>query len=102
MRAYEQLLSELESHQLQVVLAPSRRRDRRETDMIRVCADKNPPWYSRLCGQHLSSRGSRRGKPDTRLRRQNILRQLRLLAEGGVSRSKYAPELERVARKLSA
>lgn len=50
-----------------------------------------------MCGRHPSSRGVRRGKFDTRLRRAGILSILRRLAAGLHSRSKYAGELRRVA-----
>lgn len=101
MNALHQLLAELESHQLQVCLAPSKRHDRRDHDMIRVCLDKNPRWYSKLCYDNPSSRGVRRGGPDTRIRRQNILRVLRRLCSGQPSRSKYAPEILRIARRVA-
>jgi len=96
------MLEELESHSLVVVLAPSKRADRRDWDHIRVCADVPPRWYRRLCGHHPSSRGVRRGKFDTCVRRQNILRVLRRLAEGKPSKSKYVEDLSAVARKIEA
>lgn len=101
-RCYEQLLCELESHQLQVILAPSRRSDRRETDFIRVCADKNPPWYSRMCAKYPSSRGIRRGKHDTILKRANVLALLARLSRGLPTTSKYGAELRAIAGKLAA
>lgn len=97
MRALTQLLCELESHQLVTILVPSKRRDRRETDWIRVNADENPRWYRRLCADNLSSRGTRRGKPDTKIRRATILSVLGRLATGRHSISKYATELRKIA-----
>lgn len=94
---YQQLLCELESHQLVTILAPSKRRDRRETDQIRVNMDVPPTWYRRLCHKYPSSRGTRRGKHDTVIRRANILSTLRVLADGRHTWSKYAPELRRIA-----
>ncbi len=97
--AYEQMLAELESSKLEVVLAPSRRRDRRESDMIRVAICVPPTWYRKLCGRHQSSRGYRRGY-DTKIKRENVLSTLRVLAAGRHTWSKYVPELRRIAGEM--
>ncbi len=95
-----QMLNELEAARLEVCLAPSRRRDRREHDMIRVCMSVPVKWYRVLCGKYPSSRGIRRGKFDTKIKRANVLSTLRVMAEGRFTPSKYAPELRRIARGL--
>ena len=96
------MLAELESNPLCVILAPSRRIDRREWDYIRVPLTTPPPWYRKICARYPSSREVRRGKFDTRIRRQNILRVLQRLAEGKPTKSKYAADLLAVAQKLEA
>jgi hypothetical protein len=96
-----QMLNELESHKLEVMLAPSRRSDRREWDMIRVVCDAPPRWYRNLCNRHPSSRGVRRGKFDTRIRRRDVLRLLERMASGRPVVSKYAPELAQLARRAA-
>ena len=95
-----EMLCDLESNPLVVVLAPSRRHDRNEMDQIRVVVSRNPSWYRSLCGANISKRGTRHGKFDTAIRRQNILRILTRLSEGKPTRSKYAPELIKIANKL--
>ncbi len=100
MQALQQLLAELESHRLTTILAPSRRRDRRDWDMLRVNVDVPPTWFRKFCNQHVSSRGVRRGKFDTKIRRANVLSVLTRLAEGKGSGSKYVEELRRIARSL--
>lgn len=89
------MLADLESHRLEVVLVPLNPRLRNYTDggCKRVVADKPPVWYRNLCNEYLSSRAIRRGKPDTRIRRANILRVLGRLCEGRPTRSKYAHDL---------
>ena len=42
--------------------------------MIRVKIDENPRWYRKHCGNHPSSRGTRRGKFDTRIKRKDTMR----------------------------
>lgn len=101
MRGLEELLNELESFQLQTVLIPSKRSDRREWDYVRVNLCENPRWYRSHCSNHPSSRGIRRGKPDTRIRRQDTLSALRGLI-AGTYRGKYADDLLRIARKKAA
>lgn len=96
----ELLLAELESTQLQVVLVPSRRPNA-ETDCIRVAVEKNPDWYRSFCARHPSSRGTRRGKFDTKIRRANVAAVLKRLAAGLPSKSKYATELGVIAERLS-
>jgi hypothetical protein len=97
----QQLLDELESHSLVVCLAPSKRHDRRDWDMIRVVCDRPPSWYRALCNRHPSSRAVRRGRFDTRIKRANVLSVLRVLCSGRRSVSKYAPELIQIARRVA-
>lgn len=101
MNAFELLLAELEGNALVVVLAPCRRFVN-EGGCIRVCASLNATWYRRFCAAHASSRGVRRGKFDTRIRRAGVARLLRRLAAGLPSSSKYAPELARIAAREAA
>ena len=103
MTAAHQLLAELESHQLQVMLVPlnPNRRGYNDGGCKRVVCDKPPRWYRELCNRHVSSRGIRRGKFDTRIKRANVLALLHRLAHGLPTRSKYAPELLSIARKVA-
>lgn len=94
-----QMQAELESNMLVVVLAPSKRWDRRDWDCIRVCASVPPTWYRKLCGRHTSSRAIRRGKHDTRIKRKNILDALAGLLTGRYN-GKYASELLGIAINL--
>lgn len=96
----ELLLAELESSQLHVVLVPARRQNM-DGDCIRVAVEKNADWYRRFCARHPSSRGTRRGKFDTRIRRANVIAILRRLSSGLPSRSKYAAELTAIAERLA-
>ena len=99
MNALYQMQAELESSPLVVVLIPSKRWDRREWDMIRVCLSVPPTWYRKLCSRHASSRGVRRGKFDTRIRRANVLNALQGLLDGKYF-GKYRDELINIARNL--
>ena len=101
--ALQLLLDQLESHRLHVILVPPNPKLRNycEGGCKRCVADKNPPWYSKLCYNSPSSRGTRRGGPDTRIRRANILSVLRRLSAGLPSRSKYVPELMQIARRAA-
>ncbi len=98
------MLAELESHQLRVELVPlnPNRRGWNEGGCKRVKSDENPRWYKSFCGRHLSSRGTRRGKPDTRIRRFDVLRLLRRLSSGLPTISKYADEIRRIAKQREA
>lgn len=100
MQALEEMLNTLEAHRLEVQLAPSRRRDRRDSDMIRVVVDHGPGWYRKLCGRHTSGRGIRRGKHDTKIKHANVVSVLRVLTSGRVSSSKYGEELKKIAASL--
>ena len=96
------MLNELESNRLEVALAPldPRKRNFNEGGCKRVCLSVNPKWYQRYCAQFASSRGVRRGKFDTRIRRRNTLRALNgLLA--GTYRGKYKDELLAAAKKVA-
>lgn len=94
------MLNELDAHPLHTILAPSKRSDRREMDMIRVNDSVPPRWYREFCGRHESKRKTRRGKFDTRIKRANVLSTLRVLSEGRNTPSKYAAELKQIAREI--
>lgn len=93
---YVALLGELESAPFLVVLSPAPS-PRHHVHMVRVAASRPPDWYRRLCASYPSSRGLRRGKFDTRIRRRNILSALARMASGRPSGSLYAPDLARIA-----
>ena len=93
------LLAELESTRLEVVLVPCRR-SVNEGGCIRVAASKNVLWYRRFCAQYASDRRRRNRAFDTRIRRANVVSVLSRLAQGLPSRSKYAPDLLRLAARV--
>lgn len=95
MTTLEQMLAELESNQLQVMLAPSKRGGR-EGDMIRVACSKNCNWYRMFCGRHSSDRLRRNSLFDTRIKRRETVRALMQLI-AGVPAGKYGPELLQIA-----
>lgn len=97
------MLDELESFRLEVQLVPlnPKMRGFNEGGMKRVVANKNARWYRELCAKHLSSRKRNHRKLDTKIKRQNILRILRRLAEGKPSRSKYAAELVKISGRIA-
>jgi len=95
-RALEWMLNELQSHQLVTILVPCKR-PANEGGMIRVNADVNCAWYRRFCARHTSQRGTRRGKQDTAIRRQHIIRALERMIAGKESRSPWAYELRKIA-----
>ena len=95
----EVMLGELESSYLEVQLVPQRRFTN-SGGCIRVAVSKNCTWYRQFCARHASSRGVRRGKFDTRIRRANVLALLTRLVAGCSSKSKYAAELYAIARRM--
>ena len=68
--------------------------------MVRVAVSRNAAWYRRLCLRHASGRMRSNRAPDTRIKRQNIARVLSRLVDGLPTRSKYAPELLRIAESM--
>jgi hypothetical protein len=97
------MLDTLEAHQLQVVLVPLNpsRRGYNEGGCRRVVAEANPKWYRTFCGQNPSSRGTRRGGFDTRIRRFNTLRALRQMLRGQKA-GKYEDQLRAISRQQKA
>lgn len=102
MEALCHMLNDLEAHRLEVQLAPlsPRLRGYNEGGMKRVVVDAPPKWFRKFCGRHPSSRGTRRGKFDSKIRRANVLSTLRVLASGRQSVSKYADELRKIAATI--
>lgn len=95
-RALEWMLNELQSHQLVTILVPQKRHTN-EGGCIRVNADVNCTWYRRFCAANSSQRGTRRGKQDTAIRRQHIIRALERMIAGEVSRSPWTGALRKIA-----
>jgi hypothetical protein len=94
MNAWHDMLDDLLANRPEVILVPSRQRECAERGgMIRMAISRNPVWYRALCNKYPSSRGRERRKPDTRVRRRNILRLLQRLANGEHVRSAYLPDL---------
>ena len=97
-QALQEMLCELESSRLEVILVPQRRRTN-EGGMIRVCANKNAAWYRDFCARHPSSRRRNHRKHDTRIRRIRIIQVLTRMAGALYTRSKYRAELLNFAWK---
>lgn len=95
------MLNELQAHQLVTILAPSKHRDRKDWDMIRVNMDINCEWYRKFCARHPSQRGVRRGKFDTAIRRQHVINALERMIAGKKSHSPYAEELLKLSEKFA-
>ncbi len=95
MTVLEQMLAELESNLLEVILAPSKRRER-DWDMIRVAARRNCNWYRAFCARHSSDRIRRNSLFDTRIKRRSTVRALNQLIAGKPA-GKYAAELLEIA-----
>lgn len=66
--------------------------------MIRVNMDVNPRWYMEFCAQHVSKRGIRRGKPDTIIRRREVINALNRMINRGDKKSKYAQRILEIIR----
>ncbi len=99
------MLAELDSARLEVQLAPVSPHARCYTgphSHKRVATSVPVRWYRELCRKHVSSRGVRRGKFDTRIKRANVLALLTRLAAGLPTTSKYAEELRRLAERRAA
>lgn len=99
-RGLEWLLAELEGHQLQVALVPARR-EVNAGACVRVAVSRNARWYRDFCGRHPSGRLRRNAAPDTRIKRAHVRRLLARLIAGEAVRSKYAPELKRLAARAA-
>lgn len=93
------MLMELESNRLEVVLAPSRRKDRRDYDMVRVVASRNCDWYRRFCAKNLSTRKRRNPRPDTCIKRFRTVAALQAMIAGTRS-TYYFHQLSAIAQKI--
>lgn len=80
-QAARDLLDELESTCLEVILVPQRTYTN-HGGMIRVAASRNCRWYRRFCLAHPSTRRRRKAAPDTAIKRAHTRRTLRRLAAG--------------------
>lgn len=97
MQKLEQMLNELESSQLQTVLVPSKR-GLNEADHIRVNISINPLWYRQMCAANISKRETRRGKPDTIIRRHKTISILKRMIEGHSHNTMYGERILKAAQ----
>lgn len=98
--ALVQMQAEFESHQLEIALVPCRHTVN-VGGMVRVAIGKNAAWYRAFCSRHSSDRIRRNAASDTRIKRRNVERLLKRLVDGLGSKSKYAPELVRLAERTA-
>lgn len=99
--ALTEMLEQLESSCLEVMLIPQRYRTN-EGGMIRVAVSKNATWYRGFCAQYLSGRQRKNNAPDTKIKRAQTLRTLRRLLTGVPPQGEYAFRLMPIARRLAA
>lgn len=99
MTALEYMLQELQSNRLEVVLAPSKRRDRREHDMIRVRVSSNCAWYRSFCRANSSTRKRRNSHHDTCIKRFRTIDALEKMIAGQRS-TYYFNQLSDIAAKI--
>jgi hypothetical protein len=98
---YQQMLDELDSGWLDVVLVPSRRFEcYRRGGMVRVCQGQNADWYRKLCAKYSSSRTRKNHLHDTRIKRANVRSTLKVLIAGRKTPSYLVPDLKREAERL--
>lgn len=90
---------ELQSNRLEVVLAPSKQRDRREHDMIRVVASRNCAWYRKFCASNGSSRHRRNQHHDTCIKRFRTVAALEAMI-AGVRSTYYRHQLLDIASRI--
>ena len=89
-RMAEEMLAELQSQRLEVVLVPSRE----GVGMIRAVSEQNPEWYREFCRLYPSRRRRSHLKQefDTAISRKTTIKGLEHLLEGNVT-SPYAERL---------
>lgn len=89
------MLNELESNRLEVILVPSKR-PTNEGAMIRCVAGRNAKWYRAFCAANVSTRGVRRGKFDTCIKRFRTTDALEKMLRGDRS-TYYHEQLMKIA-----
>jgi len=92
-----QMLEELDSHCLQVEVAPAPE-PKHLVHYVRVVVCKNAPWYRRFCAQFPSSRRDQNRKGRTAIRRRETRRALERLIAGLPAGPVYGPRLIEAAR----
>lgn len=81
-----QYLLELESSQLEVVLIPAPEQ-KHSTHMVRAVQEQNCDWYREFCEEHPSTGRFRKLKFQTKIKRRQTVKALKLLIEGGAETS---------------
>lgn len=99
--ALQEMLAELDSSRLEVILVPQRYRTN-EGGMVRVAVSKNAAWYRRFCAAYLSSRRRRNLASDTAIKRQATIRTLEALIAGRPVRGLYASRLAALAERRAS
>jgi hypothetical protein len=97
MNVFAEMLSDLESNRLEVVLTPAR--DARHIGhCVRVAASVNPLWYRNHCARYASQRTRYKGgKFKTKVKRRDTLKTLKRLAERVPTNSRYADDFRKIA-----
>jgi hypothetical protein len=96
--AAEELLAELESNSLQVMLVPTRYR-MNEGGCVRVAVSKNATWYRRFCALYASGRKRNNRAFDTKIKRLATIRALERFAQGASPRGVYGERLQPIVAR---
>lgn len=97
---FQDMLDELDSGWLDVVLVPSRRWEcSRRGGMVRLTQSQNAEWYRKLCAKYSSSRIRKNALHDTKIKRANVRSTLRMLIAGRKTPSYLVPDLQWEAKQ---
>ncbi|MFA7287379.1 MAG: hypothetical protein WC055_00720 [Melioribacteraceae bacterium] len=84
------MIDEFSENYLDVVLIPSKDHNTAmDGGMIRVAQNRNPEWYRNLCSNHPKKKQRTRKKPQTSIKKEDIISIIRNLIKTGDSKSKY-------------
>lgn len=87
----QEMVDEFNESYLDVVLIPSKDHNTAiDGGMIRVAQNRNPEWYRNLCSNHPKRKQRTRKKPQTSIKKEDIISVMKSMIKNGSTKSKYS------------
>jgi len=73
--------------------------NRNQDGMIRAASNRNPEWYRKICAAFPKRKQKRRKKPQTSIKKEDVINVMNTIIRKGYSGSKYTPYILDEARR---
>jgi hypothetical protein len=94
------MIFDFEQEYHEVYCVPNRDENKEQDGRhIRVASNRNPEWYRKICAAFPKRKQKRRKKPQTSIKKEDVINVMNTIIRKGYSGSKYTPYILDEARR---